>query len=126
MHSFPSQPSVLSLDDESIVLNVLKRPLEAGQFDVTPVSSPHEALRRVSGREFDVIISDQKMPEMTGLAFFAECRKICPNTPRILLTAVIEMTTVMAAINRGGEICRFIRKPWQREELLDAVQAAAN
>jgi len=65
------------------------------------------------------------MPGMTGLAFFAECRKVCPSTPRILLTAVLELSTVMAAINSGGEICRFMSKPWRREELVAAVRGAA-
>ena len=58
-----------------------------------------------------------------GLDFLVECRRIRPEASRILLTAVLNLATVVDAINRG-EICRFIAKPWLREELIAAVRDA--
>jgi DNA-binding NtrC family response regulator len=124
MKTFHQHTSILVVEDDSFVLSALATTLEGEQFDVTPCSSPIEALRLLSRREFAVIISDHRMPGMTGLAFLAECRRLCPNTSRILLTAVVELATVMAAINHGGEICRFMSKPWRREELVAAVRSA--
>jgi DNA-binding NtrC family response regulator len=124
MTSLHSTSPILLVEDDTFVLSALATTLEAEGFNVVPCPSPVEALRLISRREFALIISDQRMPEMTGLAFFAECRKLCPGTPRILLTAVVELSSVMAAINQGGEICRFMSKPWRREELVTAVRAA--
>jgi DNA-binding NtrC family response regulator len=125
MNPFRNHSSILLVEDDTFVLSALTTTLEAEGFDVVPCSSPIEALRLIARREFSVIVSDHRMPGMTGLAFFAECRKVCPSTPRILLTAVLELSTVMAAINSGGEICRFMSKPWRREELVAAVRGAA-
>jgi DNA-binding NtrC family response regulator len=125
MNPFHNYTSILIVDDDAFVLSALKMTLEMEQFEVTTCSNPIEALRLLTRREFTVIISDHRMPGMTGLAFLAECRRLCPHTPRILLTAVVELATVMAAINRGGEICHFMSKPWRQEQLIAAVRAAA-
>ena len=124
MNPFRNHPPILLVEDDTFVLSALSTTLEAEGFNVVPCSNPIEALRLIARREFALIISDHRMPGMTGLAFFGECRKVCPSTPRILLTAVLELTSVMAAINGGGEICRFMSKPWRRDELVAAVRGA--
>lgn len=106
-----------------MVLASLKFTLETEQFEVVTCSSPVRALSMLPDRDFSVIISDHKMPEMMGLDFLVECRRIRPEASRILLTAVLNLATVVDAINRG-EICRFIAKPWLREELIAAVRDA--
>ncbi|MBM3853179.1 MAG: response regulator, partial [Verrucomicrobia bacterium] len=68
-------------------------------------------------------ISDQRMPEMLGLDFLVESRRIRPNASRILVTAVLALPTLIEAINRG-EIFRFVAKPWLREELIATVRNA--
>src|SRR5271165_3917923 len=123
MNSRRVQPSVLIVEDEPMVLASLKFTLEAEQFEVVTCSSPIHALTLLPDRDFSVIISDHKMPEMMGLDFLVECRRIRPEASRILLTAVLNLATVVDAINRG-EICRFIAKPWLREELIAAVRDA--
>jgi DNA-binding NtrC family response regulator len=123
MNPVQNRTSIMLVEDEPMVLTTLKITLEHERYDVVACSSPLEALPLLTSRDFAVIISDHKMPGMTGLAFLTECRRICPNSSRILLTAVVDLATVVAAINRG-EICRFIAKPWLREELIAAVRDA--
>ena len=106
-----------------MVLATLKVTLECENFQVDACSDPLEALPLVSERDFSVVISDHKMPEMMGLDFLAECRQIRPNTSRILLTAVLNPSKVVDAIARG-DIYRFIAKPWLRNELIAAIRDA--
>ena len=63
------------------------------------------------------------MPEMAGIDFLLESRKIRPHASRILLTAVVSLPTIVEAVNKG-EIFRFVAKPWLREELLGHVRNA--
>ena len=119
----PAQPSILIVEDDPMVLVTLKVTLEKEGFQVTTSSEPRKALKLVDEGDFAVIISDYRMPEMTGLEFLVECRRRRPHSSRILLTAVVNLTTVVEAINRG-EIYRFIGKPWLREELIATVRDA--
>jgi response regulator RpfG family c-di-GMP phosphodiesterase len=116
-------PSLLIVDDEPVVLNALKETLERAQYQVVACSSPIKALAILEERQFAVIISDQRMPEMLGLDFLVESRRLCPNASRILITAVLSLPTIVDAINKG-EIFRFVAKPWLREELLATVRNA--
>ena len=116
-------PTILIVDDEPVVLNALKFTLEREAFPVVACSSPLKALAILAERDFAVIISDQRMPEMMGLDFLVESRRIRPNASRILITAVLALPTIVDAINRG-EIFRFVAKPWLREELLATVRNA--
>jgi DNA-binding NtrC family response regulator len=123
MEPTQTQPSVLLVEDDAMVLATLKVTLETELYDVVACSSPVQALKLLPERDFAVIISDHKMPEMMGLDFLVECRRIRPQASRILLTAVLNLAMAVDAINRG-EICRFISKPWLRVELVAAVRDA--
>jgi response regulator RpfG family c-di-GMP phosphodiesterase len=116
----PTAPTILIVDDEPVVLTALKLTLERQNFSVVVCSSPLKALAILAERDFAVIISDQRMPEMMGLDFLIESRRIRPHASRILITAVLTLPTVIDAINKG-EIFRFIAKPWLREELIATV-----
>lgn len=118
----PARP-ILIVDDEEIVLLALRDTLLREGYEV--VASPHaiHALSVLKEREFSVVISDQQMPMVTGLEFLAQVREAQPNATRILITAVLSLSTVIDAINKG-EIYRFIVKPWLREELLVTVKNA--
>jgi len=115
--------TILIVDDEPVVLGALKETLERERYHVVACSSPIKALSILNERQFAVIISDQRMPEMLGLDFLVESRKTHPHASRILVTAVLALPTIVEAINRG-EIFRFIAKPWLREELLATVRNA--
>ena len=116
-------PTILIVDDEPVVLGALTETLERERYHVVACSSPGKALAILQERQFSVIISDQRMPEMLGLDFLVESRKTHPNASRILVTAVLALPTIVEAINRG-EIFRFVAKPWLREELLATVRDA--
>lgn len=116
-----SAPAILIVEDEPMVLATLKATLEREKFRVWASPSPIKALELLKDHDFAVIISDQRMPEMLGLDFLVQCRRLRPNGSRILLTAVLNLSTVIDAINRG-EIYRFIGKPWLREELVATVR----
>jgi response regulator RpfG family c-di-GMP phosphodiesterase len=119
----PPPPTILIVDDEPVVLNALKFTLEREGFHVVSCASPLKALAIINERDFAVIISDQRMPEMMGLEFLIESRRIRPHCSRILLTAVLALPTIVDAINKG-EIFRFVAKPWLREELIATVRNA--
>jgi len=123
MNTPPSPASVLIVEDEQVVLATLKGTLERENMHVTACASPIKALCLVEERDFAVIISDQRMPEMLGLDFLIESRRLRPNASRVLITAVLSLPTIVDAINRG-EIFRFVAKPWLREELLATVRNA--
>ncbi len=114
---------LLIVDDEPIVLAALKETLEREHYHVVTSTSPTKALELVARQQFSVIISDQRMPEMTGLDFLTECKKHQPHATRILITAVLSLPTIIDAINKG-EIFRFIAKPWLREELTATIHNA--
>jgi response regulator RpfG family c-di-GMP phosphodiesterase len=116
-------PTILIVDDEPVVLAALQQTLEREKFHVVACSSPTKALAILNERDFAVIISDQKMPEMLGLDFLIESRRIRPYASRILITAVLSLPTIVDAINKG-EIFRFVAKPWLREELIATVRNA--
>jgi response regulator RpfG family c-di-GMP phosphodiesterase len=114
---------ILIVDDEEIVLVALRDTLLREGYSV--VASPHaiHALSVLKQQQFSVVISDQQMPMVSGLEFLAQVRQIQPDATRILITAVLSLSTVIDAINKG-EIYRFVVKPWLREELLATVKNA--
>lgn len=114
---------ILVVDDEMIVLTALKETLERDRYRVVASTSPKRAIELLKQETFAVVISDQRMPEMTGLEFLTECKKLQPNATRILITAVLSLPTIIDAINKG-EIFRFVAKPWLREELTTTIHNA--
>ena len=119
----PGAPTILIVDDEPVVLTALKFTLEREGFHIVSCTSPLKALTILAERDFAVIVSDQRMPEMMGLDFLIESRRLRPHSSRILITAVLALPTIVDAINKG-EIFRFVAKPWLREELVATVRNA--
>jgi response regulator RpfG family c-di-GMP phosphodiesterase len=119
----PKAHRILVVDDEEIVLVALYETLRREHYEVVTLSDPAAALTELKKNEFSVIITDQRMPTLTGLELLAQARQIQPNASRILITAVLSLDTVIDAINKG-EIYRFVVKPWLREELLVTVKNA--
>jgi len=112
---------ILVVDDEEIVLAALHETLRRAHYDVVTFRDPIAALEEIKRREFSIIITDQRMPMLSGLELLAQARQIQPFATRILITAVLSLDTVIEAINKG-EIFRFIVKPWLREEFLATIQ----
>ncbi len=114
---------LLVVDDEEIVLVALREALVREGYQVTACGDPLQALNALKEHPFSVIITDHQMPNLTGLEFLAQAKEIQPDATRILVTAVLSLSTVIDAINKG-EIYRFVIKPWLREELLATVRNA--
>jgi DNA-binding NtrC family response regulator len=114
---------ILLVDDEEAVLAALRDTLAAEGYRVTTAPNAMQALARLRERAYSVVVTDQRMPMMSGLEFLAQVREIQPDATRILITAVLSLDVVIDAINKG-EIYRFIVKPWLREELLVTIHNA--
>ena len=120
----PAAPlPILIVDDEEIILAALQETLRRANYQSVTFTDPRAAVAELKKRQFSVVITDQTMPELSGLELLAEARKVQPYATRILITAVLSLDTVIDAINKG-EIFRFIVKPWLREEFLATVQNA--
>jgi two-component system, sensor histidine kinase and response regulator len=106
---------IIIVDDEKDNLEALRRLLRS-HYEITMTTSPFEALKYFQKAEFHVIISDQRMPEMSGVELLEKVKNVAPLTTRILLTGYTDIDSVIGAINRGN-IYRYIAKPWDPEEL---------
>ncbi len=115
---------VLFVDDEENVLKSLKRLFLDEDIEILTASSGKEGLDLLKGNEVSVIVSDQRMPEMTGVEFLEKTTRISPNSVRILLTGYADINAVVSAINKGG-VYRYIAKPWNDSDLMIAVLNAA-
>lgn len=114
---------VLCVDDEPNVLSGLERNLRK-ICPVVTADSGAKALEVLRGdRDFAVIVSDMRMPGMTGAQFLAEARLLVPNAVRILLTGEADLDAVIAAVN-AGNIHHYLRKPVERDDLVRLIQRA--
>ncbi|MBK6685749.1 MAG: response regulator [Deltaproteobacteria bacterium] len=113
---------VLCVDDEPKVLEGLQRTLGL-VFDVETATSGAEGLEKVILGNFDVVVSDMRMPNMDGAAFLSKAKERAPDTERILLTGQADLRSTVAAINGGG-IFRFLSKPCPPDLLERTVQEA--
>jgi DNA-binding NtrC family response regulator len=93
------------------------------RFIVDTCSSPLQALAQAKAVAYDLVITDFRMPDMDGICFLDEFRKIQPDAARIMLSGQADMNTLIAAINRS-EIFAFIGKPWSEYDLKSVVAQA--
>ncbi len=119
-----SQASVLFVDDDPGILATM-RMLFRGRYKTHFANSGSEALQIVREQPVDVIVSDQRMPAMTGVELLRAVRGVNENIMRILLTGYSDLTSIVGSIN-DGEIFRFVNKPWDNEELLQCVALAVD
>jgi signal transduction histidine kinase len=115
-----SQTSVLVVDDELPNLMVLRGFLDA-DYTVYEAQSGPEALRIAAEHQLAVVIADQRMPEMTGIEMLEKLRQMQPDAVGIVLTGYTDTPALISAINQA-RVFRFLKKPWQPEELLAAVR----
>jgi DNA-binding NtrC family response regulator len=114
--------SILYLDDEEQNL-VSFQALFRRQYNVFTTTSAHEAVDILNNNDIQVIFSDQKMPEVSGVEFFETILPDFPHPVRILLTGYADIEAVIDAINKG-QVYRYVAKPWDANELAVCVENA--
>ncbi|QCQ21479.1 response regulator [Desulfoglaeba alkanexedens ALDC] len=115
--------TVLFVDDEPKITDALKRILRREPYRVLCANSAKEALNILGGREVDVVVSDEKMPGMSGSDFLALVAEAYPETIRIVLTGQASLEAAIRAINEGG-IYRFLTKPISESNLTATIRQA--
>lgn len=115
--------AILIVDDDAGVLSALKRALMDEPYEIFTAASGVDGLEILSEHEIKLIISDEKMPGMSGSEFLTAAKEIFPHAVRIMLTGHADMETAMTAINKG-EIYRFFSKPWDDAELKLSIRSA--
>ncbi len=119
-------PTLLIVDDEAQILAALKRSLRRERYEIVAVESAAAALRILDERCVDVILSDHKMPGMSGVQLLARAAEIRPGIVRMLITGWTEEISTERLEEAG--ICALVAKPWDDARLkttLRAVMGAA-
>ncbi len=114
---------LLIVDDEPDVCDSVQNLLRR-EFRVLKAHSAEEGYRLMQEEEVHIVMSDQRMPQITGIELLTKLKARHPHAIRMLFTGFADLESIIAAINQG-HIFQFMRKPWQPEELLAAVRQAA-
>ena len=114
---------ILFVDDEERILRSLAMQFRR-QYDVLTESDPRRALERLKSETVDIIVSDQRMPQMNGAEFLAQASELAPHSLRILLTGYSDLDAAVEALNNGG-IFRYLTKPWDQQEMSFTLRQAA-
>ncbi len=114
--------AILFLDDEIEMLNALKRSFRKSPCETFFASTTTQALEILNSRDISVLVTDQRMPEMTGIEFLKIVKNSHPRVVRAILSGFTDVQTIIDAINHA-EVFRFIAKPWNEQELKDAIDA---
>jgi response regulator RpfG family c-di-GMP phosphodiesterase len=114
--------NILYVDDEVHNLNAFKASFRR-IFSVHTAESAEEAMNVLQVEEINIIITDQRMPVMTGIEFLESILLLYPDPIRILLTGYSDINAVIDAINKG-QVYLYVTKPWQEEELKINIEMA--
>jgi diguanylate cyclase (GGDEF)-like protein/PAS domain S-box-containing protein len=115
--------TLLIVDDDQNIVSALKRLLRKDGYHIVTADSGLQGLQRLAENEVDVIISDQRMPGMTGVEFLRRTKDLYPETIRMVLSGFTELRSATDAINEGA-IYKFLTKPWDDEQLRTHIQEA--
>ena len=111
---------LLVVDDEEPQRTMLASILGRAGFDVVTAADGAEALERLDGAAFDLLLTDQRMPRIDGLELLEQARRLQPRTPVVLMTAHGTVSTAVQAMKRGA--ADYLTKPFDRDELLLVVE----
>jgi DNA-binding NtrC family response regulator len=114
--------TVLCVDDDPRILHALKSALNR-RYNVVCAGSGAQALELLAKQSVQIILLDQRMPEMSGLELLRQARTVAPNAIRVLLTGYSDLNAVVSSINEG-EVFRLLSKPWSNEVLLATLARA--
>jgi len=116
------KPKILLLDDEERILNALSA-LFRYKYQVFTATDGEQALAILKQYHVHVVVSDQRMPSMTGVEFLRRAKAVSPHTVRILLTGFSDLSAVVDSVN-DGEVYRFLNKPWGNQEIQAVIADA--
>ena len=119
-HRRTADPIVLLVDDDPGILNAVRRALRNEPVEVLTAASSDEALGWLEELPVDLIITDHRMPGMSGIELLDEVRKRYPQTARAMLTGSRTPSTVRQGREAGAETCLY--KPWNDQVLVDTVR----
>lgn len=114
--------NILYVDDEENNLISFKATFRI-KYNIYTAISATEAMKILETKPVEIIITDQRMPNMTGVEFLEKVLEKYPDPMRILLTGYADMTAVVDAVNKG-KIFHYLSKPWNEEELDMTIQRA--
>jgi EAL domain-containing protein (putative c-di-GMP-specific phosphodiesterase class I)/CheY-like chemotaxis protein len=115
--------TLLLVDDEPHILASLKRLFRRDGYRVFTAGSGSEGLAMLRQHAVDVIVSDQRMPVMSGVDFLRQAKNICPHTVRMTLSGYTDLQSIIDAVNEGA-VYKFLTKPWDDERLREHVALA--
>jgi DNA-binding NtrC family response regulator len=114
---------IMVVDDEQVVREGVKRVLESsGEFLVETCSSGQIALERLLDEDFDLVITDLKMPGMSGMEVIQTLKSVYPDVPVVMITGYANVATAVEAMKYGA--ANYIPKPFKPQELIDNIRAA--
>lgn len=116
------RPTVLFVDDEPRILTALQVVFRK-DYEVVTAPGGAAAIELLRNRDVDVVVSDQRMPGVTGVEVLRAARELRPRAARLLLTGYSDMSAIVGSINEG-EVFRFVKKPWVNGELRATLVAA--
>ncbi len=114
---------LLLVDDEENVLSALRRLLRREDYTVLCASSARQALELLAVNDVQVVMADQRMPQVSGAEFLRRVKQLYPDTVRIILSGYSELAAMTDAINQGA-IFKFLSKPWDDDDLRDQIRSA--
>lgn len=120
----PPKHTLLVVDDEPDVCDSVHDLLRR-DFRVLRASCAQDGYRLIQEEEVHIIMTDQRMPRITGVELLAKVKVRNPHAVRLLFTGYTDIESIIAAINQG-HVFHFLKKPWHPEELIDAVREAAD
>jgi CheY-like chemotaxis protein len=115
--------TVLCVDDEQSILQSLKRLLRKEEYRILTASSGAEGLKILEEHDVHLVISDQRMPQMSGIEFFAAVKERYPDTFRIILSGYTDVDSITESVNKG-HVYKFFLKPWNDQSLRLEIKQA--
>ncbi len=115
--------TLLFVDDETNILSALRRLFRPLGYNILTAEGGAQGLELLAQHKVDLVISDMRMPQMDGAQFLEKVREHAPDTVRILLTGYADISSTIAAINKG-QIYRYIAKPWEDNDIVLTVRYA--
>lgn len=123
MSNSAKKPNILCVDDEKSILDALRRVFRTSNCNVFVANGGKQGLEIMAENTIDLVISDMRMPEMTGAEFLEQVAKEYEDTVRILLTGYSDIKSTIAAVNKG-RINNYVSKPWDNDYLKKIVDGA--